>query len=663
MSINETVYFSTANLKELTEIDSHLEFVESMTHKYKALETKETIQNSGKPQNTKYHWDGIYDQIERIKAKKNDEKLNLSIIGEFSTGKSTFINALLGKELLASSALQGTTVASTIIDYGVKYKLEIEYLDGSPKKKITFPGFEQLKSKLQDYTTAPDIAKQLKTVRVFLPLEVLRHDFRIIDTPGTNVTEAWHEDVTIRTIKEQSDLSIVLLSAEKQLTSTSQVFVNRYLSDILPQCIFVVTKVDLLRPRERRQVLSYIKGKVEEEFGLKDAVVLPFASLLVLDANNRYSVSDFPEVSEGDLSNGALLPVSLAGIQKIIQHTTKQKTIAITKKLAALIEQSYALLSGDMDVMSAEYRTRIALLEKSKTIDLSVFVSQKKAESLQSFDRKMRKVMDNIESSIDSMSSSATSTVLSKLDNCSNIDKLKEYITDSLAQDCRASANTMLSQSSSYHQKQRRAYKSEMNIYNTAFSKVYDSLNIVPVNMQKENLQYPPTAQIQTANIASTANYIAEQLSKENTAFFGGMAAGAALGTAILPGVGTIIGGFLGMMAGAGAAPNTEDVRRECKSKLRPQLENYYDGIGHDMMRAIESYSRQLRTSLIKEMDAYIPRYRQEVERQLLEEEKARSQVKRQSADLERDKQKMLNHKLALESVMKQLNQLGRKES
>lgn len=647
-------YFSTANLDELTEIEKHIEVVSHMTQKYRALENESSAG---------CHWDDIAAQLERVKAKKQDRKLNLSIIGEFSTGKSTFINALLGKELLASSALQGTTVASTMIEYGEEYMLEVAYLDGSPQARMTFSDFDSLRTKLQQYTTVPSIARKLKSVHVSLPLEILQHDFRIIDTPGTNVTEAWHEDVTIRTIKEESDLSIVLLSAEKQLTATSQAFVNRQLSDILPQCIFVVTKVDLLRPRERRQVLSYIKGKVEEEFELKDAVVLPFASTLVLDAENQHTVSDFPEVAEEDYSNEVLLPKSLLGIRKIIQHTTKQKTIAITKKLTALVDQSYALLSENMDVISSDYQERIALLEKSRTIDLSAFVRQQKTRVLSEFDRMMHSIQTEAEENVESKVSAATNYVISQLDNSTSLDTLKIYINNSLSTDCSSAANLVAHQGSEYHKKQKEAYKKQMGAYNTAFSQVYDSLKIVPVNMRKSSLRYPDSPRVETANIASTAQYIAQELSKENKAFFGGMAAGAAIGTAMLPGVGTVVGGFLGLFAGSMAAPDKAKVRGECKTKLRPQLENYYGGIAQSVLHGVEGYARQLRDSLIHEMDDYIPRYRQEVERQLAQEEESRSQLKQQNAELEKDKQRMRNHKLALESVMKHLNQLGRKES
>lgn len=657
-------YFSVANVDELAEIDQHILFVESMIRKYKSFETSEAAQKSEQPSSTKHSWEDISNQIARIKAKKNDKLLNLSVIGEFSTGKSTFINALLGKELLASSAMQGTTVASTVIEYGSTYRLDVEYLNNMPPQSLPFTTFELLKTALQTYTTLPSIAKTLKSVHVFMPLEILHHDFRIIDTPGTNVTEAWHEGVTIRTLKESSDLSIILLSASKQLTSTFRTFVDTYLTDILPQCIFVVTKVDELRTRECKRVLSYIKTTTESEFDLKDAVVLPFSSLQVLEAaQDPNAIKEIPDVSADDFSKEALLAHSLNNIQQIIQHTAKQRTLAITKKLASLIDQSYVLISDNMATMSDDYKNRMEMLNRSKTLDLTEFVNKKKQVRLQSFNRKMSNIMDKTKGSLEDEVEGSVENVVANLEECSNIDQLKDFITGSLSQKCTAEANYMIDQSKDYYAKQRKAFREELNTYKKEFSGAYESLKIVPVNIPQSSLKYPDSIQIETANLTSATDYIAEQLAKENSNFLGGAATGATIGTAIAPGLGTIVGVFFGLMVGAARSPDTNKVRIECKSKLRPQLKAYYENIAQNMMRAMEKYSENLEECMEDEMDAYISRYHEEVDRIIASEEAVRKQINRQSATLDLDKHRLLNHKQQLESVMKQLNQLGRKET
>ena len=75
--------FSFNTLSELINIDEHINFAESILNKY-SWDAKVKQKLSG--------------QLSRIKSKKDDEHLNISIVGEFSSGKSTFINALIKED-------------------------------------------------------------------------------------------------------------------------------------------------------------------------------------------------------------------------------------------------------------------------------------------------------------------------------------------------------------------------------------------------------------------------------------------------------------------------------------------------------------------------------------------------------------------------------------
>ena len=275
----------------------------------------------------------------------------------------------------------------------------------------------------------------------------------------------------------------------------------------------------------------------------------------------------------------------------------------------------------------------------------------------------MSNIMDKTEESLEEEVEGSVENVVANLEECSNIDQLKNFITGSLSQKCTDEANNMIDQSKDYYSKQRKAFRAELNTYKKEFSGAYESLKIVPVNIPQSSLEYPDSIQIETANLTSAADYIAGQLSKENSNFLGGAATGAAIGTAIAPGLGTLFGGFIGLMVGAARSPDTDSVRSECKSKLRPQLKAYYEKIAQDMLQAMEEYSESLEECLEDEMDAYISRYHEEVDRIIASEEAVRKQINRQSATLDLDKHRLLNHKQQLESVMKQLNQLGRKET
>ena len=108
--------FSWEHPEELIDFENHLAFAERMMEQYQwEAGTREGFQR----------------RLKQIRDKQGDKLLNLSVIGEFSTGKSTLINAMLRTELLASSALQGTTAACTVIEYGDRPGLRLTCRDGS----------------------------------------------------------------------------------------------------------------------------------------------------------------------------------------------------------------------------------------------------------------------------------------------------------------------------------------------------------------------------------------------------------------------------------------------------------------------------------------------------------------------------------------------------
>ena len=76
----------------------------------------------------------IKNKIDCIRKKQRDEKLYLAVVGEFNSGKSTFINALLGTRILKDLLWEkGLDVEKQHVDCGeLIYNLcESEYQGGS----------------------------------------------------------------------------------------------------------------------------------------------------------------------------------------------------------------------------------------------------------------------------------------------------------------------------------------------------------------------------------------------------------------------------------------------------------------------------------------------------------------------------------------------------
>lgn len=120
-------------------------------------------------------------------SEEGDRPLLVMVMGEFNTGKSTFINAILREDVLITDGLPATAVVS-LLRYGEKRRAVLHYTDGRQKEY----DFE----KLADITAEGNRAKQglrdkLEYVEIFLPNELLK-GIQIIDTPGLNANKEGH---------------------------------------------------------------------------------------------------------------------------------------------------------------------------------------------------------------------------------------------------------------------------------------------------------------------------------------------------------------------------------------------------------------------------------------------------------------------------------------
>jgi small GTP-binding protein len=156
------------------------------------------------------------------------EQLNglflLVIAGEFNSGKSSFINALIGERVLPEGVTP-TTDRINLLRWG------------------------------------PEASEQLR--EAFLlerthPAAVLR-ELNVVDTPGTNAIIRRHEELT-RDFIPRSDLVLFVTSADRPFTESERAFLEQ-IRQWGKKIVFVVNKIDILaRPEERDEVLGYVEN-------------------------------------------------------------------------------------------------------------------------------------------------------------------------------------------------------------------------------------------------------------------------------------------------------------------------------------------------------------------------------------------------------------------
>lgn len=576
-------YFSWRNISEMADIDSHIVFATTLMGKYDWEEaTKHRLEK----------------QVSAIVDKQNDNLLNISVIGEFSTGKSSFINALVGYELLAVNVIQGTTVAITIIEYSEQFSITLTDFSGK-SLKIIFKSIDSLRQQLHIYTTDAAYAKKIDYVTVTLPSDILKNGYRIIDTPGTNSLELWHEEVTCRAIKELSDLSIILTDSTQPMPATLVSFLDNTLGDSVESCAFVANKIDRIGDKERDGIIKFIGKKICQSFDIENPMVLPFSSVALTNSFAKETVS---------VDGGSFL-LTTNSLERLLSYTAKQRLRAQAQKILHLVDDIYSTLDNNIKSIAAQYQQELQMLERSRQTDFKPFISRQIYLRQKSFMAGAQDYKYKVESVCDSLASTAKNNIETKIQNYSTLDALSNYIKGSLSKDIKDEGRSIISGTEAQFKKLRTLFNKELKQFQKEFEREFDKLKILSVKFNLKPKDMVVRHSAHSANIGPVTTLITEELSKENWAVGGGAAAGAAIGTVLAPGIGTIVGTVIGLFAGAAAAPDTSGVKGKIKSKLSIPLHSYYRSVASDCMTNYNNFVDDIRSRLETEINRYYSTY------------------------------------------------------
>ena len=171
----------------------------------------------------------------------------LVIAGEFNSGKSSVINALLG-EVVLPEGVTPTTDRINLLRHG------------------------------------PAVGEHLREAYLLErthPAEVLR-ELNIVDTPGTNAIIRRHEELT-RDFIPRSDLVLFVTSADRPFTESERAFLEQ-IRTWGKKVVFVVNKVDILRtPAERDEVVAFVRDNAAALLG-EAPEIFPVSARLAQDA-------------------------------------------------------------------------------------------------------------------------------------------------------------------------------------------------------------------------------------------------------------------------------------------------------------------------------------------------------------------------------------------
>ena len=184
--------------------------------------------------------------------KLESERFHLVILGEFNHGKSTFVNALLGADVLPTG-ITPTTASINHVVHAPTPTAKVVLLTGESKPLEP--------AQIKDWVTvAGGRANEVSYVELGYPSELLQNNVVLVDTPGVNDLNEQRAEVTYGYVP-RADAVVFLLDAGQALKDSEREFLkSRVLESARDRLIFVLGKMDMLSRDERVAVLDYVRN-------------------------------------------------------------------------------------------------------------------------------------------------------------------------------------------------------------------------------------------------------------------------------------------------------------------------------------------------------------------------------------------------------------------
>ena len=330
-----------------------------------------------------------FDDLKTEDIRKNFERaisaeFEVSVIATMSSGKSTLINALLGRELVPSKASACTATVAHIKDVDEMENFTAKCCDKDGKIIET-----------NNDLTADSMSKYNDTERITdiyiegdIPFASSKDmQLVLIDTPGPNNSRTdEHQKRTYRVIKSDAMPMVMYIMNATQLFTNDDESLVRAVSDAIKsqhgkqardRFIFVINKADTLDPEVDgtiedaiQNAKSYLKDK-----GIEDANIYPVSAEIakLIRIHENYGDENFSKVQKRNLRNSPDI------FEESEMHLENYAPLSVTVHNSIVNELTKAKAEGDeyaetlihtgipaVEAAIVEYMNKYALSSKIK---------------------------------------------------------------------------------------------------------------------------------------------------------------------------------------------------------------------------------------------------------------------------------------------------------
>ncbi|HWB49085.1 MAG TPA: dynamin family protein [Stellaceae bacterium] len=270
-------------------------------------------------------------RLDELAGRLSAGRLRVAVLGQFKRGKSTFLNALLGCDLLPSGVVPLTAIP-TFLRWGPDNQAEVSYLDGRLPEKVVAADPRDIAALLRRYVTEegnPRNRAGVARVEVSLPAAMLASGIELIDTPGIGSTLRHNTDAALQVLPE-CDAAFFVVSVDPPITAAELDYLDRARAGISP-ILFILNKVDYLPAAERRSAADFLRQALRDHSAsLAAPVIFELSARNALRAKHEQDKAAVE--SSGLAAIEAHLAVTMLHAKRDILRT------AITQKAATILD-------------------------------------------------------------------------------------------------------------------------------------------------------------------------------------------------------------------------------------------------------------------------------------------------------------------------------------
>lgn len=384
--------------------------------------------------------ESIKDNIETLKK----GEFSISVVGEFSTGKSTFLNALMGEKILPSFSNETTATINFLRHKDRSENGEcgvVVYKDGR-EEKLNKADIDTIKRYASTDSSDVKVAESVDHLDLFLDSRFLENNVTLVDTPGLNGIAEGHREITQEQIK-RSSAGIFLFNANQPGSRSDFEFLSEFrrrldLDGKGNSILYVLNKIDSIKVSEGETVESVV-NKLKENYRkvYPDATTIPeiwpIAAYPALVARSSQQLDyrgkngGFTAEEKEEFERISRLQAFEDRLWKFLTQGEKAKQelmgpitqlIAVLKERKDECSRELEILNGSVDQSQIEEKR----LELQKSKDE---LEEKLKEATKSMTEDVQKAEEDFYNEIKAESKRFINQLSSKIDNFEDIEEIE----------------------------------------------------------------------------------------------------------------------------------------------------------------------------------------------------------------------------------------------